>query len=911
MDEQQLAYWRSQLAGVPTVLELPTDFARPALQSYRGAHTSFALSPALSQALHLLSKQAGVTLYMTLLAAFQTLLGHYTGQDDLVVGTPSAGRATPEVEGLIGFFVNTLVMRADLAGNPTFRQVLSRVQDTALGAYAHQDIPFERIVEELHSQRSFSHHPLVQVAFTLENVLLDQVELAALDLDIRITRFDLAMLVWEEADHLVGVVEYSTDLFTPTTIQRLLGHWQDLCAALVAAPDLPLSLLPWFSEAERQQVLVEWNATTTDAPLQAGIAQLFAEQVAQRPEAIALVCGESQLTYQELDQRATQLAWHLRELGVGPEVPVGLCLERSLELVLAVLAILKAGGAYVPLDPDAPAERLAFLLTDARVCLLLTQTHLATRLGTVPVECLLLDQDWGHSPQVAPHAAPPPGAASGEHLAYVMYTSGSTGTPKGVSVTQRNVVRLVKATSYATLSAAEVFLHFAPLSFDASTFELWGCLLNGGRLVVVPAGLPTLQELAQCLQRFQITTLWLTAGLFHQMVEEHLPSLGLVRQLLAGGDVLSVPHVERVLAQGATQVLINGYGPTENTTFTCCQPLRPGDAILSGGSVPIGRPIANTRVYLLDRWGQPVPVGVPGELFLGGEGVARGYLNRPALTAERFVPDPFSGQPGERLYRTGDQARYRSDGSLEFLGRLDQQVKVRGYRIELGEIATDLLRQPQVQAAVVVVQQDASGDKRLVAYVVGEEPVSQETLRKAQQQRLPTYMLPAAYVQLPALPLTANGKVDERALPPPQWGQQAEGAEHIEGPRTPMEEQLAAIWCQVLQLKRVGRHENFFALGGHSLLATQVASSIRKTLTVEIPLRVLFEAPSIASLAEYLQESCLHIQEVNNEDAFHIKVLSRGNGDVDQLVDSLEQLSEEEIQMLLTEDAWLEDDSIF
>jgi amino acid adenylation domain-containing protein len=716
--EQQLSYWKERLSGELPVLELPTDRPRPAVQSFRGTYQHVALPKELSAGLRALSRQEGATLFMTLLAAFQTLLARYTGQDDIIVGSPIANRTRIETEGLIGFFVNTLVMRSDLSFDPTFRQLLRRVKDVALGAYAHQDLPFERLVEELQPERGLSHNPLFQVMFALQNARGAAPELAGLTLSPlpveRVTsKFDLALFMWEEAEELKITMEYSTDLFEAATITRMLGHFRVLLEGAAADPDRRLSELPLSTDAERHQLLVEWNNTQTDYPRDKTVQQLFEAQVEQTPDAIAIVFEGERLTYAELNERANRVAHYLRARGVGAEARVGIMVERSMEMVVGLLGILKAGGAYVPLDPAYPQERLSFMLRDAAVPVLLTQSRLMESLPEHGAEVICLDTQWA---EIATQSTEPvDGGATAESLAYVMYTSGSTGRPKGVAVTHRSIVRLIKDTNYVELSPREVLLQFAPVSFDASTFELWGCLLNGARLVVFPTHKPSLEELSRVLEEQRVTTLWLTAGLFHQMVDGHLEGLQGVRQLLAGGDVLSVPHVEQVLRELPDCHLINGYGPTENTTFTCCHRVAAGAPL--NGSVPIGRPISNTQVYILDQHLQPVPIGVPGELYIGGDGLARGYLNRPELTAERFIADPFRTAPDARLYKTGDRVRYLADGTIEFLGRLDQQVKVRGYRIELEEIETVLAEHPAVEQAVVLAREDQPGDKRLVAYV--------------------------------------------------------------------------------------------------------------------------------------------------------------------------------------------------
>lgn len=721
--DEQLRYWRERLGGELPVLELPTDRPRPAVQSFRGTFRHVALPKELSARLKEFSQREGATLFMTLLAAFQTLLARYTGQDDIIVGSPIANRTRIETEELIGFFVNTLVMRGDLSGDPTFRQLLERVKEVALGAYAHQDLPFEMVVEELQPERGLSHNPLFQVMFALQNARGGALEIPGLTVSSvpakRVTsKFDLALFMWEEEGALNTTIEYSTDLFDEATIERMLGHFRVLLEGIVADPEQPLSKLPLLAEAERRQLLVEWNDTSTEYPRDQTVQQLFEAQAAETPEAVAVVFEGEGLTYAELNGQANQVAHHLRRRGTGPDVLVGIMMERSVKMVVALLGILKAGGAYAPLDPAYPQERLAFMLRDTDAPVLLTEERLAENLPAHRAQVIRLDADWE---RIAGESTEnPPSAATAESLAYVIYTSGSTGRPKGVAVTHRSIVRLVKNTNYIEFSPREVFLQFAPVSFDASTLELWGPLLNGARLVVFPTGTPSLEELSQVLREQRVSTLWLTAGLFHQMVDDHLHGLKGVRQLLSGGDVLSVPHVERVLRELPQCQLINGYGPTENTTFTCCYPVPAGVPL--GGSVPIGRPIANTRVYILDSHLQPVPIGVAGELYIGGDGLARGYLGRPELTAERFIPDPFSQEPfsqepGARLYRTGDRVRYLADGTIEFLGRFDHQVKVRGYRIELEEIEAVLSEHGLVEQAVVLAREDVVGDKRLVAYV--------------------------------------------------------------------------------------------------------------------------------------------------------------------------------------------------
>jgi amino acid adenylation domain-containing protein/non-ribosomal peptide synthase protein (TIGR01720 family) len=847
--ENRLNYWKQQLAGAPPLLSIPTDRPRPKVQTFRGGIEYFQIDADLTRKLKTLSRQSHATLFMTLLAAFASLLSRYSNQSDIVVGSPIANRNRSEIESLIGFFVNTLLLRIDLNGNPDFWELLNRTRQVALDAYAHQDVPFEKLVDELQPERNLSYNPLFQVMFVLQNTPDVKLELPGLTITLEnedvAAKFDLTLSIEETEQELIGSWEYNTDLFDAATIKRMVGHFQTLLEAIVANPQQRVSELPLLTATERHTLLVEWNNTFAEYPFDKCIHQLFEAQVEQTPDAVALVFQDQQLTYDELNSRANQLAHHLRSLGVGPDGLVGLCLERSLEMVVGVLGILKAGGAYVPLDPAYPSERLAFMLEDTQVEVLLTQQSLVEKLPSHQARVLCLDTDSETLTQQSEDN--PKSEVMPDHLAYVMYTSGSTGRPKGVSVIHRGIVRLVKQTNYASFSPEEVFLQLAPISFDASTFEIWGSLLNGARLVVMPPVTPSLQELGQALEQYQVTTLWLTAGLFHLMVDEQIEGLKGVRQLLAGGDVLSVGHVKKLLQEIKGLRLINGYGPTENTTFTCCYPIT--EPSLVGNSVPIGRPIANTQVYLLDEALQPVPVGVAGELYIGGDGLARGYLNRPDLTSQRFIPNPFSDKKGDRLYKTGDLARYLSDGNIEFLGRLDNQVKIRGFRIELGEIEAVLGQHQAVQEVVVMVREDIPGNKRLVAYLVLNQLAapSMQELQHFVKQHLPEYMVPSAFVLLENLPLTPNGKVDRDALPAPDTSR-SELAEALVAARTPVEEMLARIWADILGLEQVGIHDNFFELGGDSILSIQIVARANQA-GLKLTPKQLFGHQTIAELA--------------------------------------------------------------
>jgi amino acid adenylation domain-containing protein len=856
--ESQLSYWKQQFAILPPVLELPTDHPRPnaqAYQEFRGAQHEVSLSKQLTSDLKLFCKKENVTLFMTLLTAYQLLLYRYTGEEDIVVGTPIAGRSLPETEDLIGLFINTLALRTSLAGNPTGRELLRRVRETALGGYANQDVPFEQLVKELQPDRSLAHNPLFQAMFVLQSEELPPLQLPGLQVKhFRVgntmANFDLTLDIVERDGQLVCLFESNADLFAAETIKRMMSHFQSLLAGLVANPEQRISHLPLLSKAERQQLLVEWNDTKTDYPAHTCIQELFEQQVESAPDAIALICEDRRVTYLELNSQANQLARYLQKRGVGPDTRVGICIARSPEMIVALLGILKAGGAYVPLDPDYPQARLKFMLEDARVPVLLTQSSLLQYLPPTAAEVICMDdlseeidRESLSNPEIVTNA---------DNLAYVMYTSGSTGKPKGVAVKHRNVVRLVKNTNYASFSADEVFLQFAPVSFDAATFEIWGSLLNGARLALMPPVKGSLKDLAAALKRYRVTTLWLTAGLFNLMVENHLDDLRGLRQLLAGGDVLSVPHVRRVVEELPDCSLINGYGPTENTTFTCCYPLK--DLAKVNGSVPIGYPISNTSVYILDAWMNPAPIGVPGELYIGGDGLAHGYLDRPELNAERFVRDPFSTGSGARLYKTGDLVRYRATGEIEFIGRIDNQVKVRGFRIELGEIEAALAEHPSVREAAVVARKD-EGDKHLVAYLTAREgrQLIVDELREFLRQKLPDHMVPSVFVPLESMPLTPIGKIDRRALPSPN-GFKPNSAKGFAAPGDELELKLTRIWEKVLGIDSIDVNDNFFELGGHSLLAVRLFAQIEKSFGKNLPLATLFSAPTVKQLARALRD---------------------------------------------------------
>ncbi|PTL75142.1 non-ribosomal peptide synthetase, partial [Vitiosangium sp. GDMCC 1.1324] len=846
--DSQLGYWKQQLSGAPAHLELTTDKPRPPVQTYRGSQYIFHLPPELSQALAATSTQHGVSLFMTLLAGFQALLHRYSGQDDVSVGSPIAGRRTTELEGLIGFFVNTLVLRSRLSADLSFRDLLRQVRDTTLAAYEHQDVPFEKLVEELQPQRDSSRPPIFQVMFALQNMPIPELALGGLtisplELEGGISKFDLALYMQETPRGLRGFLEYNTDLFEPATMIRMAEHLRVLLSAVVASPDVPVSRLPLLTDAEKHKLLVEWNDLPLDYPHEATLHELFEAQVARTPDAEALVDGSSSLTYTQLNARANQLAHSLRALGVGPETPVGICSRRSADLVVGLLGILKAGGLYVPLDPAYPRDRLGFIIEDAQLRFLVAQSSVTDSLPAHSAHVLLLDKDT----EVLSRASTsnPARAATSSNLAYLIYTSGSTGRPKGVSIEHRNAVSfLFWARSVFSPELLSGLLASTSIAFDLSVFELFLPLSLGGTVILAGNAL----ELPSLPASQRVSLVNTVPSAMSELLRSGgLPSS--VRVVNLAGEPLAASLVQQLYQQPGLSLVYDLYGPSETTTYSTFT-LRHSDK-----PATIGRPISGTQVYLLDAHLQPVPTGVPGEVFIAGAGVSRGYLGRPELTSEKFLPDPFGSVPGARMYRTGDLARYRSDGNLEYLGRTDFQVKVRGFRIELGEIETVLDKHPGVRQVVVVAREDRPGDKRLVAYLTpsGQQVPTAAELRAHLKQHLPEHMVPSAFVALEQLPLTPNGKINRKALPAPEAPQDS-GAEYI-APRTPTEEKLAAIWTEVLSVPRIGAEDNFFELGGHSLLATRVLSRLRTAFQVELPVRALFEAPTLSALALKIDEA--------------------------------------------------------
>ncbi|HEX5706031.1 MAG TPA: amino acid adenylation domain-containing protein [Pyrinomonadaceae bacterium] len=900
--EEQLAYWRAQLAGAPPVLELPTDRPRPAVQTFRGAKYQFKLPAELTAKLKSLARSEGATVYMTLLAAFQVLLARYSGQEDIVVGSPIANRNRAETEGLIGFFVNTLVMRADLSDNPTFTELLGRVRETALGAYAHQDLPFEKLVEELQPERNTARAPIFQVMFALQNapqavLTLPHLTLAALEVENHTTHFDLGVSLNEGEDALSGVVEYNTDLFDPATVARLMRHFVRLLTGVAADPSRRVSELQLLDEEELHLLLERWGANEDTADAHATVLELFEEQAARTPDAVALMFGDERMNYAELNARADGLARRLRSLGVGAETRVGVLLERSPEIVVALFAIFKAGGAYVPLDPQYPRERIAFMLEDARVAVLLTQSQLAESLPPgVAAQVISLDREWedtkravdAHASEDA--ASDPRRNAAPDALAYLIYTSGTTGRPKAVMVEHRQLAHtLLSARRHFSFSASDVMPVLASYAFDIWLFETLSPLLAGGTsLLMRHDEVLDVAQLVGEMRRCGATVLHAVPSLMRQIVAQlgeeggnagvgplpegvvirgHVPGRLPLRMVFVGGDAVGADLLREMRGVFPDSDLRVLYGPTETAIICTAHAVKKNaDSLQSSTRQLIGRPLAGVRIRVLDAHRQVVPVGVAGEIHIGGEGVSRGYLNRDELTAEKFVEID-----GERYYRSGDVGRWVEGGEIEFLGRVDEQVKVRGFRVELGEIEAVVSSHARVREAAVVAQTGAGGEKRLVAYVVlrtgegegaegaegkqreerGKRSRELEQLREHARERLPEYMVPAQWVEMEELPLTAHGKVDKRRLPRAE-AERPDLLREFVAPQTELEQLIANVWAEALGVERVGSNDNFFELGGHSLLAIQVHRKLRERLAREISIVDLFTYPTVHSLASFL-----------------------------------------------------------
>jgi amino acid adenylation domain-containing protein len=865
--ESGLGYWKEQLAEIPDEIGLTLDRPRPTMQTFAGEACRFVLSAEQVAGLKRLNRENQATSYMTLLAVFGVLLWRYSGQADVVVGSPIANRQESRLEALIGFFANTLVMRMQVRAGKKVRELLGEVRRTVLEAYRHQGVPFERLVEDLSPQRSLNRTPVFQVLFALQNTPMGAQRLKGVEVEpirseeLRV-RFDLEVHAIERGEEITLYWLYNKHLFDRWRMEQMGRHYVQLLDAFVKDPDCPVEAVDVLSMAERDRLLNEWNDTEAEYASERCVHELFEEQVERTPDAVAVVYEDQIVSYAELNRRAQQLAHYLRGLGVKADKRVAICMERSVDMMVALLGVLKAGGAYVPLDPDYPGERLRFLLQDSEPVVVLTQSHLGKVLlesgSAVPVVEVKGGAAWEGLAETNTERESI--GLGSQHLGYVMYTSGSTGTPKGVMVEQRGVInRLVWAEKAVGLGRGRSVLQKTPFSFDVSVWEFFWPVITGGKVVMArPQGHKDPCYLIQSIRQHQITTVHFVPSML-QVFLEHPEASGCstLERVVCSGEALSSGLVRRLQELLPHAELHNLYGPTEATVDVTAWRCPPDS---QPRVIPIGKPIANTQVYILDGYQKPVPIGVRGEIYIGGVGVARGYLNRPELTAERFLNNPFRGESGGRMYRTGDLGRWLPDGGIEFLGRNDFQVKIRGFRIELEEIEARMREQAGVSEAVVVAREDTPGDKQLVAYYTssdaiepGSEGEGAERIRTHLSGALPEYMVPAAYVRLEKLPLTVNGKLDRKALPVP--GREAYADRGYEPPQGETETALAAIWAELLKLDRVGRHDNFFESGGHSLLAVRVVTRLRQQLGMDVAIRDLFTYPILRDLVSNVKRA--------------------------------------------------------
>ncbi len=893
--DDQVNYWKEQLKGIPPLIDLPLDKQRPAYQTYNGNFKTFHISGEISARLKEISRQQDVTFFMTLLAAYFVLLHRYSGQDDICVGSPIAGRNRKETETMIGFFVNTLVLRGQLHGNPAFSDFLQRVKETTLGAYAHQDLPFENLVEELQPERDMSHSPLFQVMFVLNNAPVDKLELPGMELSVveienKTSKFDLILNVLEEDNGLKCKIEYNTDLFVDETIEQFVKHYQNLLEAVAENPQTPIGQLSILKQTEIDALLEQWSRPGKIYNDRRSIVEMFARQAKTTPQALALRVLDAQLTYRELDEQSARLARYLLKKGLKRGQIAGVFADRSPQVIVAFLAALKAGGVYLPLDPSYPKERLEYMLNDSQAAFMLTLSHLKDILPADGRQTIIIDEEQENIAQEA--ADNPQVTLAAQDTAYIIYTSGSTGQPKGVEITHFALANhSLDMADYYQLTPDDNVLQFAALNFDASIEQIVPPLISGATVCMRDNEIWDSHQLSQKIREYDLTVINPPTAYWAQIVEAWVENPQLIpenrlRLVIVGGDVLHTETLEKWFQTPLKNVrLINAYGPTEATITATTYDI---PANFKRWRVPIGRPRANRSVYILDKYGNPAPPLIPGELHIGGNLLAKGYLNRPELTQERFIGNPLFEGSSERLYKTGDRVRFLSDGNLNFMGRIDFQVKIRGFRIELGEIENILLRMPPIKDAVVKAFDTEHRDKVLVAYITSpnKEAPDAQSIRSFLEEHLPDYMIPAVFVPLDEMPMDPSGKINRHALPAPDLSTAQVSTEYV-APRTQSEEFLVDIVKEILHIDRVGIRDSFFDLGGHSMMATQVVSRIREEFDVEISLRTLFEHPTVEGISQAITEAqAAHVDE----------------GELNELLDELEGLSEEDIQNLLKDE---------
>ncbi len=896
--QEHLEYWKTTLADIPNSPQLLTDYPRPPRQSYSGGYLSIPVHADLRDALNEFSRKERVTLFMTIMSVFAVLLHRYTDQPTVVIGTPVANRDRVEIEPLIGFFVNTLALRCDFSGDPTFREFLLRVRETTLGAYAHQELPFEKLVQALRPERSLSHSPIFQTLLAVQNTPSEPLKFSGLSVTRKIfehenAQFDLSTFV-EFTPNLRIAYSYNADLFERDTISRIAAHFENLLRAAIANPDTRISALPIVGEAELKQLLT-WAEKKHPYP-NCCIHEVFEDVAAKTPDKVALVQGTQLLSFSRLNQRANRLARDFMKAGVEPGHRIGLVFQRSVDVIVGMLAALKAGAAFVPIDPAYPKPRIDFILNDCGIRVVFTASDLVDRLPKGSCSVFKAEDYRGDevpapnlNVQVSPDAA-----------AYVIFTSGSTGIPKGVEVPHRGIVRLVFGQNYARFGPEQLTLQLCSLSFDVSQFEIWAALLHGATCVIFSGQQIDAENIGKDIRDHGIVSMWLTTSLFNTVVEESPAVLAPLKQLLIGGEALSVPHIQKALEALPNTQLINGYGPTENSVFSNCYYIL-RDLPKNLRSIPIGPPIANTSAFILDRHLQPVPIGVPGELCVGGDGLAIGYLNRPELNSVAFIQNPIPGATDKRLYKTGDLCRWLPDGTVEYLGRGDGQVKVRGFRVELGEVETAIKQHSYIKHVVATIWGEGS-DRRLIAYVVTNEAdsIRATELKEFLRKTLPEYMVPSQFVFLPRLPLLDSGKVNKKALPAP-----TSVDDEVAAPTDPLEEQLRDIWEEALGTSPIGVNQDFFDLGGHSLLATKLLARVQRSLGVKLPIASLFQGPTISEFARLVRQKCQNSSSVVPNKRAVRPLFWVGGGVFLKVVSSWLQPEREVIPMGLDMDEWL------